>query len=237
MNEIKKNSKVPWNIIDITLVIILELTIFYILSPVIRLFAPENPDFQSLFVLTVYLIQTVVTISVIYFFTFRKYKISLKDLGFKTIKWLDSLKYVIGMWLLTTILLIGISEAIFKLFGSEVDGFRQQMDHIEIFGDNSFGYITLIFTAFVIAPVIEEAMFRGFILPGLMKHFTPLSSVLITSLLFSVLHFEFLSIIPLFIIGSILGWLYIKQKSIYGCLMFHAINNGIALLAEFFLKQ
>jgi len=234
---IKKTKTIPWNLLDIFIVIFLELLAFFILKPILSMLTPLDPVHYSIFTLFAYLLQTFVSLGIIYLFTFNKYKIKLKDLGFVSIPWVKTLVYVFFLWLLTTILLTSLDQFFLQIWGQSVNGFLPQDDHVPLFGDNVFGHFSLIFSAFIIAPISEEIMFRGFIMQGLFKYFSPLISILLTALIFAGLHFEFSSIIPLFMIGSVLGWIFYKKKSIYACLLFHAINNGIALIAEFIMKN
>ncbi len=231
---IQKIKKIPWTYLDIFFFIFIELLVFYLLIPFLGSFSIENETTKSLFITGLYLVQSAITLVILYFFTVYKYKISFKDFGFNKIPLLKSTGYVFMMWV-TTILTLGlVSGVILYFYGTEIPGFIGQKEHLSIYGDNPIGRIGLIFSAFIIAPIVEEIVFRGFIMQGLMKYISPLSAILITSIVFSILHFEFLSIIPIFIIGSMLGWIYYKQKSLWGALMFHAINNGFALIVEFY---
>jgi uncharacterized protein len=206
-----------------------------ILAPIVHSFIPENDLLYSFYALSLYLLQSLISLYILYLFTIRKYKVKIKDFGFRKINLLKSLKFVLLMWFLILILLSGLVETLRLFFGDNIPGFAKQIDHIPLFGNNLFGYISLFLSAFIIAPIVEEIIFRGFILQGLIKYLSPLSSVLITSLIFALLHFEFASIIPLFIIGSMLGFIYLRKKSIWDCLIYHAINNGFALIFEFIL--
>jgi len=226
----------PWNLLDVFFVIFFEMLIFLLIKPVIEFLVPADPLYFSYFAFVTYLLQTIVTVFVLYFFAIYRYKINIKKLGFNKIPFWKTFKYVLGLWILTTILITLMDQTLLNLFGSSVEGFKSQEDHIQLFGDNIFGYVSLTVSAFIIAPVVEEALFRGFILSTIMKFISPLSSILITSILFAILHFEFSSVIPLFMIGCILGWIYYKTKSIWACLLFHAINNGVALIMEFLFK-
>ena len=82
------------------------------------------------------------------------------------------------------------------------------------------------------APITEEIFFRGSLLPGLNQKYSNLKSILITSLLFGLIHLNPWQFIPAFFAGIFLGWLYLITKNIYLCFFIHALNNGTAVLLE-----
>ena len=52
-----------------------------------------------------------------------------------------------------------------------------------------------------------------------------------SAVLFSVFHFSIGLLVPVFIFGIVLGWLYARTGSIYPSMIAHAVQNVIALLA------
>ena len=79
-------------------------------------------------------------------------------------------------------------------------------------------------------PVAEEVFFRGFMISGLKAQFGWKSSVIISSLIFSVFHIEPGAIIPTFLLGAILGYIFIRYGSIWPSIFIHALHNMIAVL-------
>jgi len=235
--KINKFAKIPWDYTDVFLFLTSELFIFYFFAIAMARLPKISGYLMSFEALILYVVQTAISLLLLYYFTIKKNKATFKDLGLTKFKLIKTLKYATKIWLISIATLMLVSFLIILFFGSEIDGFKSQADHLPIFGDNMFGYFAMVFTAFLIAPFAEELIYRGFILGGLLKKLSPLSSILISSLIFSLVHFEFLSIIPLFIIGCLLGFLYYKQGSIWGCFIFHAINNGFAIIMELLLRH
>ena len=83
----------------------------------------------------------------------------------------------------------------------------------------------------VIAPVFEELICRGIILDGFLKHYSPLKSILVSSLIFGLLHLNLPQIISGFLGGLFLGWIYYKTRSVSLPIILHATINLIALIA------
>jgi len=89
-----------------------------------------------------------------------------------------------------------------------------------------------IFNSFILGiwgPFAEEIFFRGFILSGLTTRFGVTFALITSSLIFSLSHITLSIIVPVFISGILLGFLYIKTRSIWPCIAVHSIQNLIAL--------
>ncbi len=84
--------------------------------------------------------------------------------------------------------------------------------------------------AAVVAPVAEETFFRGFILAGIGKRLGNAWGIVLSALLFSVAHMQPGALLPIFILGLLLGGLYVRTRSIWPCILTHFAYNSIAML-------
>ena len=82
-----------------------------------------------------------------------------------------------------------------------------------------------------IGPLVEEIFFRGFVLAGLVARLGIARGMAISCLLFAVAHLSLGLIIPIFIFGILLSWLYLKTRSIIPGLMAHSAQNALAFMA------
>jgi len=100
-------------------------------------------------------------------------------------------------------------------------------------------FLSTAFLAIVLAPIVEELLFRGALYGGLRKK-SKVLAYLVSTLLFAFLHIlSFLSLIPtttLFLMmllyipsGIALAWAYEKSGSIWTPILLHALMNFIAL--------
>lgn len=83
-------------------------------------------------------------------------------------------------------------------------------------------------TVTIIAPIFEEILFRGKLYNILNVSVSPTLSVLLSSLIFGVLHFKlavFVSCIPL---GFLFGFVYLRTRSIIAPIILHVCNNALA---------
>lgn len=84
------------------------------------------------------------------------------------------------------------------------------------------------------APVSEELLFRGFLLPALAKSRMGFAgAAIVTTVLWMALHFTYsiYGLIEIFMIGLLLSWALRKTGSLWAPLAIHAINNGALALA------
>lgn len=87
----------------------------------------------------------------------------------------------------------------------------------------------VILTTVVFAPILEEMLFRGLILGSIReKQGRALPAVLISAVIFGVIHFNIPQGINAFAIGIILGYIYVRTNSLAAVILIHAINNGLA---------
>ena len=79
----------------------------------------------------------------------------------------------------------------------------------------------------VMAPIAEELLFRG-ILYNTIKHTGyPLAGMTISAALFALVHGSLALMLPLFVMGFALAWVYEKSGSIIAPMMMHATFNAI----------
>ncbi len=92
-----------------------------------------------------------------------------------------------------------------------------------------------LFTAAVAAPVFEEVLFRGFLLPSLTRYMSTWGAIGLSSLIFSVAHLSFSEVLPLTVLGAILGFVYTKSQNLMSSILLHSTWNSITMIGLFLL--
>jgi len=88
----------------------------------------------------------------------------------------------------------------------------------------------LTFIALVLwTPFTEEVFFRGFVFAGLLPRFGATGAMIVSGLIFSAFHLAPGVLMPIFITGILLAWLYRRTGSLWPCIAAHAGQNAIAL--------
>lgn len=98
--------------------------------------------------------------------------------------------------------------------------------------------IIWLFILFIGVSVLEETFVRGYVLKNLLKSFNPVISLVISSALFSLLHFfnpnvNYLALVELFIGGIALGVSYIYTKNLWFPFAFHFSWNFFQVIFGF----
>lgn len=161
----------------------------------------------------------------------RKYSVKLRQLGFKKFRFWHSLALV----LLAVVALIVATSVIIVVLSKLAPSLDLAQDQEIVFTQaKAVGEIALAFVALVvIAPIVEEIVFRGFMLPTFAKKFGWRPAVLMTSLLFGLVHWQLNVGIITFIMGLLLAWLYKKTGSLWPAILFHSLKNLVAFLIIF----
>ncbi len=87
----------------------------------------------------------------------------------------------------------------------------------------------------VCAPLWEEIMFRGFLLPSLAKYLAPGWAVAASSLVFATVHFTKEGFVPLLLLGCVFGTAYLKTLNLLPAVALHSLWN-IALLTQILMS-
>ena len=82
------------------------------------------------------------------------------------------------------------------------------------------------------APIFEELIFRGMILQVLSKY-NKVFAILVTSLLFGLLHLNMTQAVPAFFMSLILCYMCLKTDSLLVTILAHAGNNLLALMSVY----
>jgi membrane protease YdiL (CAAX protease family) len=90
----------------------------------------------------------------------------------------------------------------------------------------------------IMAPLVEELLFRGAIQGYLMRiGVKPLFAILASSAIFGIIHMNPAQILFAFAIGLIFGWLYYRTGSLVPGIVGHFINNSIACIQMAVMTQ
>ncbi len=92
-----------------------------------------------------------------------------------------------------------------------------------------------IVSAVVAAPVLEELFFRGLVIDSARRRIGTFGAVLVSALLFGLAHGIPQQAFNAFVVGLILGYIYIRTDSLAAVMIIHAVNNALScILLELF---
>lgn len=113
------------------------------------------------------------------------------------------------------------------------DGLMAVLDFLPDWLENTFqlmqgnwggiAYIALL------GPVLEELLFRGAITRELLRRFRPAAAIVISGLLFGLIHFNPAQSVAGFLMGLLLAWLYWRTRSVVPGIVVHVLNNSLSV--------
>ncbi|MEZ4336485.1 MAG: CPBP family intramembrane glutamic endopeptidase [Sandaracinaceae bacterium] len=85
--------------------------------------------------------------------------------------------------------------------------------------------------AFVAIPALaEELFFRGLLLPGLAKQIDPKLAIVVTAVLFGLVHLSPIAILYASLAGVVLGWVRLSTGSVVPAIALHGAFNAMPIL-------
>ena len=90
----------------------------------------------------------------------------------------------------------------------------------------------MVFAAVVAAPLCEEIVFRGYLYPAAKKFVGPWAAGIFSALIFAAAHGSLAALLPLFIFGCLLVFIYEKTGSLWAPVAVHFSFNGATVLIQ-----
>lgn len=152
-----------------------------------------------------------------------KFKPLKRELYPQNIQWIKGFLAVIA----TLLIAIGVSGVIEHLNLTD-NGTSELFNNMK---DNPWCWLLMCF----VGPLAEELTFRVGILRSLYRiKINGLLSAAITALLFALVHANLAQGITAFLIGFLLGLMYLRTGNLQLCLPTHILNNSVAVLLMFY---
>jgi membrane protease YdiL (CAAX protease family) len=104
--------------------------------------------------------------------------------------------------------------------------------YLDPFIDQGWGFAWAVVGICVMPGVFEELAFRGVIFGALQRVLGSTEALIVSALMFAILHLAVPSMPHLFVMGLALGWLRIRTGSLLPGMLTHFTHNLLVLLAE-----
>jgi uncharacterized protein len=88
----------------------------------------------------------------------------------------------------------------------------------------------------VFAPIAEELFFRGIVFNAWLREAGRRRAYVGSAALFAVIHFSLVSLLPIFLLGLALAWVYQRTGSLLASIAMHATVNGISVIVALALR-
>ena len=113
-----------------------------------------------------------------------------------------------------------------------------QQEMVELYRNAPIGaaFFILVFCTVVGAPFAEELLFRGMMYRFVKSRLSMVNAMMLTSVVFALIHNNLSSFVPLCFLGCVLTWTFEKTGSLWSCITFHSLFNFQTLLIILFLR-
>ncbi len=225
---------VPWKLIDVAELIAASLFALVLLGQLKGIATAalgptaDIPQIRASIICAHYLLLALTMFAVMRFRLNVSDKQKLSVLGLRTfgkpaqLIWAGVLGY--GVYLAALAIL---PYALKYLIGVEIPAAQIG---VQLFGDQTWlSAIIYIALLGLIAPVVEELVFRGFIHAALRRYLTPFAAVIASSVVFAFMHISSPAKLPLVALAIVLAVLYERTHSVWPCIVCHAINNLLVI--------
>ena len=103
--------------------------------------------------------------------------------------------------------------------------------------ENAGAMIAVLTVTSVLAPLLEEVVFRGFLLASLTKWLPTPGAVLFSSVLFALAHLAPRDFVELTVLGMVLGFSYARTRNLLTPMLIHSLwNSGVLIVLAIAIK-
>jgi uncharacterized protein len=154
-------------------------------------------------------------------------------------KWITDLAVGMSAWFICFPLLIVISQAMDMILEHFNLGPRNEqvaVKHLKMTFDVPELFWVTVLMISCLVPIIEEVLFRGFLLNWMKKMVGLPKAIILSALTFALFHFSFSQgwdnitlLTSLFLLGCFLGFVYERQQSLWASIGLHGMFNAISI--------
>ncbi|MCF3944789.1 CPBP family intramembrane glutamic endopeptidase [Oceanobacillus alkalisoli] len=210
--------------------VLLMLVEFGLILGVVKPFI--QPIYSNLFENDLYsgtlsgLTMAIILILSVYFIALRPRKLTWKEVGiepFAAKDWKMILVYS-AVFMVGAVVIMTLTSLIGNTWENEKTDAMQQ--------NRSFFMLAIAFiSAAIISPIYEEIFYRGFIYRWLRTRIGLVGAILLSSIIFTVVHIPTYNAMPVnFLAGIIFAYAYERSGSIWPAVLIHGITNGVMVL-------
>jgi membrane protease YdiL (CAAX protease family) len=132
-------------------------------------------------------------------------------------------------WFVTTLLLNGVAMLM------EAVGLEPEPQAAE----QALGLLDpwlVVLAIVILAPIAEELFFRGVVYNAWLREGGPRWALIGSAILFAVIHLSLVTLLPIFVLGLALAWLYRRSGTLLAPIAMHMTVNGITVVLALLVR-
>jgi len=234
--DVPWDGEIVWQVLVVGFFFVGQILIPYLLLPVSLAVLKLNPATfdprdKAFYIFATYLLLSAGGLSVLYFSV--KSFLPLPE-GWFRINWRGSwFLWGLGGYFVALPLVVLVSLINQQFWQGQ--GGSNPILPIVLEGRDNVALAVFFGTAAIAAPVFEEIVFRGFLLPSLTRYLPVWGAIAASAFLFAVAHLSVSEILPLATLGSVLGFVYTRSRNLLAPMLLHSLWNSGTLLSLFLL--
>ncbi|MCC3417525.1 MAG: CPBP family intramembrane metalloprotease [Microcoleus sp. PH2017_29_MFU_D_A] len=234
--DVPWDGEIVWQVLVVGFFFVGQILIPYFLLPVSLAVLKLNPATfdgreKAFYIFATYLLLSAGGLSVLYFSV--KSFLPLPD-GWFRIDWRGNwFLWGFGGYFVALPLVVVVSLINQQLWQGQ--GGSNPILPIVLEGRDNVALAVFFGTAAIAAPVFEEIVFRGFLLPSLTRYLPVSGAIAASAFLFAVAHLSVSEILPLATLGAVLGFVYTRSRNLLAPMLLHSLWNSGTLLSLFLL--
>lgn len=138
------------------------------------------------------------------------------------------------VWILIGIVAVFLAQTIGSILDKSIFHLTTQSvntsSNIEAAALSPLALISIV----ILAPLVEELVFRYAAINILNRKFNKIGCILISSVFFSIMHFDFPFVFGYFLIGLVLAAIYVRTNRLLVSFVIHATMNLIIVILQIF---
>jgi membrane protease YdiL (CAAX protease family) len=222
--EARGFGRVPWGWLDITVVCVVAAVTQLAVVPAgtagMARMAGQISDSAPIGFFAQVIVSYTLLMGVMWLVALRRHRVSWESLGFRPVD-LRGLGALLGVLAAAVI----VMNLMMRLV---IDPPRMQNPFL--LGHGPAGIALTALLVIGVAPVVEEAFFRGFLLQGLAGRLRFWPAAVVTSAVFAVAHIWPYLFPPIFLLGLAFAWLFWRTGSLWTAVAAHATLNATSFL-------
>lgn len=225
------NGEITWQVLIVGFFFIGQFVLPFFLGIVGFNVASAGLRVKALYVLFTYLLMAIGGIGVLYY-SIKSY-LPLPEEWFK-VKFFDNwIFWGFGGYLLAIPAVLFVSLINQQIWQGQ--GGSNPLLDLALQAQDKVALLIFFVTASIAAPIFEEIMFRGFLLPSLTRYLSVSTAIVISGFIFAIAHLSLSEVLPLTTLGIILGAVYTRSRNILAPMLLHSLWNSGTLLSLFIL--
>lgn len=139
-------------------------------------------------------------------------------------------KFNFKILLCTAFFILGFSMWFRSSIGIMLIKIPSTKEVMKVFSEDAQSLYQTFILYVIIAPIFEEIVLRGIILEEFLNKYKPITSIIVSSVIFGLWHGNIPQFITATILGILVGIIYYKTRSTVLCIVSHILNNGLTFL-------